>query len=149
MMGESKTRESLNGLLRASKVLSMNFGRINVQFGAPLSVKSYTEDYATSHKSVVPSSPSQLPGKVFDPFTVPEDRRNLIHHLGYTLIHTLNKNIAITSTSILSTVLLTHRRGISKEELIIKCHWLREEIMARNAAIAFEGPTEGKSTSLL
>ncbi|EGC36799.1 hypothetical protein DICPUDRAFT_54421 [Dictyostelium purpureum] len=43
LMGESKTKESLNGLLRASKVLKMNFGRINVVFTPPISVKQYTE----------------------------------------------------------------------------------------------------------
>eukprot|EP01132_Coremiostelium_polycephalum_P000607 gene607-755_t len=44
MMGESKTKESFNGLLRASKVLKMNFGRINVVFSAPISLKQYTEE---------------------------------------------------------------------------------------------------------
>ncbi|KAM9974507.1 hypothetical protein ACTFIW_007961 [Dictyostelium discoideum] len=44
MMGESKTKESFNGLLRASKVLKMNFGRINVVFTPPISIKQYSED---------------------------------------------------------------------------------------------------------
>ncbi|GAM27335.1 hypothetical protein SAMD00019534_105100 [Acytostelium subglobosum LB1] len=43
MMGESKTKESFNGLLRATKVLNMNWGRINVVFAPPISLKRYTE----------------------------------------------------------------------------------------------------------
>ena len=38
---------------------------------------------------------------------------------------------------------IRYRRGISREELLLKSDWLRSEITARGAAVAFEGPTDG------
>jgi glycerol-3-phosphate O-acyltransferase len=43
LMGEQKTKESLQGLIRASKILRLNFGRISVIFNDPLSLKQFGE----------------------------------------------------------------------------------------------------------
>jgi glycerol-3-phosphate O-acyltransferase/nucleoside-diphosphate-sugar epimerase len=140
MMGESKAKESLNGLMRASKVLRMKWGSINVVFAPPISAKQYTEDFIANRveppRSIAPGSP--LP----DPYANENDRRDLLHTLSYEIVAVLDKNIVITSTAIVATVLLAGRRGISKDELISKCDWLREEIYNRGAEVAFEGPAE-------
>eukprot|EP01133_Synstelium_polycarpum_P011532 gene11532-13458_t len=170
MMGESKTKESLNGLLRASKVLQMNWGRINVVFATPISLKKYTEDMtremanrpaiATSPAPTTPATPvgnlsegdfeapgpksaSAAPGNAsFDPFGNNEDRRLLIQDLGYQIIRDLNKSTIITTTAAVATILLSFRRGINREELISKVEWLREEIFSRGGDVAFEGPSD-------
>lgn len=141
MMGESKAKESLNGLLRASKVLRMNWGSINVVFAPPMSAKQYTEDFIANRIEPPRPTPS-TPAPVMNPYNNEEDRRQLLHTLSYSIVSALDKNIVITSTSIVATVLLSSRRGISREELVSKCDWLRDEIFARGAEVAFEGAAE-------
>ena len=59
--------KSLNGLLRASSVLGMDFGRINVVLQAPMSLKEYAENLGTEIES-------QRTQK-FDPLNNKEDRK--------------------------------------------------------------------------
>jgi len=172
MMGESKTKESFNGLLRASKILRMNWGRINVVFSQPISVKQYTEEKSKEISTIRRSNPSsavlppapgkpidanisegdfepnsgtndtRAPGQVFDPYHNTNDRRILIEDLGYQIVRDLNKSAIITTTSAVATILLSFRRGINREELISKVEWLREEIFSRGGDVAFEGPSD-------
>lgn len=58
-LGEKKIKESLEGLLKASKILNMNFGRINVVFNDPISVKNYIND------------------QKLDPYTIEDDKYRL------------------------------------------------------------------------
>ncbi|EFA75040.1 hypothetical protein PPL_11725 [Heterostelium album PN500] len=179
MMGESKTKESFNGLLRATKVLNMNWGRINVVFAQPISLKQYTDNLTRDMSSVrttLPPSPpaavasssspniapptsgnisegdfenlssnagnTRQPGASFDAFNNADDRRMLIQNLGYQIVADLQKSAIVTTTSAVATILLTFRRGISRDELISKVEWLREEIFARGGDVAFEGPSD-------
>jgi glycerol-3-phosphate O-acyltransferase len=41
LMGESKVKESLIRLVKASKILSLNFGKINIVCAKPYSIKEY------------------------------------------------------------------------------------------------------------
>jgi len=65
-----------------------------------------------------------------------------LHTLSYSIVGVLDKNIVITSTAVVATVLLAGRRGISRDELVAKCDWLREEIYNRGSEVAFEGAAE-------
>eukprot|EP01112_Ceratiomyxa_fruticulosa_P024233 TRINITY_DN976_c0_g1_i1.p1 TRINITY_DN976_c0_g1~~TRINITY_DN976_c0_g1_i1.p1 ORF type:complete len:638 (-),score=166.12 TRINITY_DN976_c0_g1_i1:107-1795(-) len=192
MMGESKTKESLNGLFRASKILRMNWGRINVVIAPPISVRKYTEEFisgTTQQRMLLGGRPKTInpdlndptnPGLVLqneinaelkatplevpdsatptppifsspfppppptplcNPYTDKDDKRLLIQALAYKIVDDLNQHLIITTTAIVSTVLLTYRRGINREELISKVDWLREEIISRGALVAFDGPT--------
>ncbi|EGG23421.1 hypothetical protein DFA_05553 [Cavenderia fasciculata] len=182
MMGENKTKESLNGLFRATKILQMNWGRINVVFAPPISMKAYAEDMTASVSasrrlnppptvpapsahanpataSPAPTTPANIsegdfeqissthgntraPGSIFDPYNNTDDRRMLIQDLGYRIVNDLNKSAIITTTATVATILLTFRRGISREELISRVEWLRDEILLRGGDVAFEGPSD-------
>eukprot|EP00026_Physarum_polycephalum_P000213 Phypoly_transcript_00213.p1 GENE.Phypoly_transcript_00213~~Phypoly_transcript_00213.p1 ORF type:complete len:1213 (+),score=186.63 Phypoly_transcript_00213:2250-5888(+) len=140
MMGESKAKESLNGLLRASKVLRMKWGSINVVFAPPISAKQYADDFIANRIEPARALPQGAPTP--DPYHNENDRRDLLHDLSYHIVSVLDKNIVITSTAVVATVLLAGRRGISRDELVTKCDWLREEIYNRGAEVAFEGAAE-------
>lgn len=153
MMGESKAKESLNGLLRATKVLRMKWGSINVVFSNPISAREYTADFiadrldpprAPALPPVVPPRPESARSSVVvpDPFKNEDDKRALLQNLSYAIMDVLDKHIVITSTAVVATVVLACRKGISKDELVTKCDWLREEIYARGAEVAFEGAAE-------
>eukprot|EP01111_Echinosteliopsis_oligospora_P006266 TRINITY_DN2032_c0_g1_i1.p1 TRINITY_DN2032_c0_g1~~TRINITY_DN2032_c0_g1_i1.p1 ORF type:complete len:1215 (-),score=254.54 TRINITY_DN2032_c0_g1_i1:38-3682(-) len=149
MLGGSKTRESLNGLLRASKVLRMNWGRINIVFAKPISVKEFTQNLTlatdsrkrarfTSANLAVPRiSEAPADSAPYNPFDNEVDKRDLIQTLSYEISSVLDKNIVITPTAIVSTVFLTFRRGMSREELVSRTDWLCEEITARGGHIGF------------
>jgi hypothetical protein len=124
MMGESKAKESLNGLLRASKVsniplfflelfskyplqvLRMKWGSINVVFAPPISAKQYADDFIANRlepaRVISPGAPTP------DPYHNEDDRRDLMHDLSYSIVSVLDKNIVITSTAIVATVLLAY-----------------------------------------
>jgi glycerol-3-phosphate O-acyltransferase len=42
LLGEEKVKESLSRVVRASKILSLNFGKIYVEFSDTISLREYT-----------------------------------------------------------------------------------------------------------
>lgn len=59
LMGEGKKKPSLPALLSAARwVLSVDFGRINVQFGSPISIRQFTE--TAVHQLPMAPTPSPL-----------------------------------------------------------------------------------------
>ena len=199
LLGEQKKKESLNGLMRSSSLLNLNFGRINVIFGPPLSAKEFTENFVASknslqatvseqitsplpslpsltHKLLQPleqqpisvstvvstsstssisspvltpySIPSSVPSTLktrttlFNPFNDDEDRKELTQAFAYRISRELNKGLVVTSTSLVATVLLTYRKGITLDDFISNVDWLREDIgQNRGGFVAFEGTT--------
>jgi glycerol-3-phosphate O-acyltransferase len=155
LMGEKKVKESFEGLLSARKVLQQNFGRINVVFNEPVSVKKIvterTELLAKGVISVKDGMPMtgvtpRLEGMSksvkFDPFHNETDQRQLVSDVAYRVVTDLNKGIVVTTTSIVATVLLNQRKGISYDDLLTKADWLREEISQRGSGVACEGITQ-------
>jgi glycerol-3-phosphate O-acyltransferase len=133
LLGEQKTKESFSALIKASKILQMNFGRINVIFNQPISLKTYTEIFIKEINSSLE--------KNFNPFLNELDKKCLIQSLSYEIIQELNQGIVITTTSLVATVILAVRKGITHEDLITKVDWLREYISILGGMIAFDGTT--------
>jgi len=135
LLGEQKTKESLEGLIRASKILRLNFGRINVVFNNPISLKEFTAQ-KTSELA------TQTTRKPFDPYTNMDDRRLFVRDLGYRVTHDLHKGLAYTTSALVATVILTYRKGITPQDLVSKVDWLREEILLHGGNVAYDGTTE-------
>ena len=64
-----------------------------------------------------------------------ENRKEVVHSLGYTIIHQVVENTIIVPTSIVASILLMHRRGISESILASKSEWLAEQIKTRKGQI--------------
>ena len=47
LLGEEKVKESLLRLIKASRILSTNYGRIYIDFGAKISLKDFASKYNT------------------------------------------------------------------------------------------------------
>jgi glycerone phosphate O-acyltransferase/fatty acyl-CoA reductase len=108
LVGEKQPQESLTRMLSSLKILKQNLGKIYMNFGNPISIKNFSgEMKEASAKSVN-------------------------HALGYEIVHRLQEKVVIMATSIVSAVLLMHRRVILEEEIIKKVEWIRNEIQARN-----------------
>jgi glycerone phosphate O-acyltransferase/fatty acyl-CoA reductase len=124
LLGEEKTKESLGRILKAVKILRMNFGKIHVAIDTPISLKEYT-------------SRSNL-----DPFNRPEERVALNSSLGYELVYRFQEKLVIMPTALVAAVMLMQRRGVSEDELVHKVEWLRDKIKARGVRV---GGLEGGS----
>eukprot|EP01116_Phalansterium_solitarium_P017321 TRINITY_DN4234_c0_g2_i1.p1 TRINITY_DN4234_c0_g2~~TRINITY_DN4234_c0_g2_i1.p1 ORF type:complete len:1163 (+),score=526.57 TRINITY_DN4234_c0_g2_i1:153-3641(+) len=136
LLGESKAKESLKGLLRASQsVVSLNLGRINVICNEPISLTDFIAE-KSKEENAKPRS------KHYDPYANNEDRKSLLEALGYRVVYDLNKGTVITPTAILATMLLAHRKGIAHDDLLQQVNWLRNDILARGGSVAFEGGAE-------
>eukprot|EP01117_Protostelium_nocturnum_P019428 TRINITY_DN8428_c0_g1_i3.p1 TRINITY_DN8428_c0_g1~~TRINITY_DN8428_c0_g1_i3.p1 ORF type:complete len:1163 (-),score=522.34 TRINITY_DN8428_c0_g1_i3:54-3542(-) len=126
LLGEQKIKESFSGLLKARSILKTNFGRVNIIANAPISAKAFIE------KNV-----SQKPN--FNPYKDEADKKQLTSDLAYAITSSLNQGLTITTTAIVATVVLAHRKGITFEDLVTKAEWLRDDIVLRGGSVAYEG----------
>lgn len=47
LLGEEKTKESLLRVIKAARILSLNYGRIFIEFGEQISLKKFATKYNT------------------------------------------------------------------------------------------------------
>ncbi|MGD0278970.1 MAG: 1-acyl-sn-glycerol-3-phosphate acyltransferase [Smithella sp.] len=99
--GASKKKEKTTDLIKSSKVLRKRYGRVYLNVGEPLLLKSYLA----------------AQGKPYETFTV-EERQSLYRKIGYEIVLEINKVSVVTPFSLVAAGLLSHaRRGISREDL--------------------------------
>jgi glycerol-3-phosphate O-acyltransferase len=105
LSGEKKEKENIGGLIKTTSVLRSRYGRVQVQFGTPISLEHFSEQYHLQK------------GEDGD-----EHWRPGITRLGYHIMHGVAAACSVTPTSIVSTALLGHRgRGIAERSLLALC----------------------------
>ena len=130
LLGEEKVKESLGRMLRAFKVINMNFGDICVNFGKPISLV----DFEARFPSLQPRLYSQ-------------DSQALNRYLGLEIVYSHQEIISIMPTSLVSSILLTHRHGIGEEALVAEVGWLRQEIASKGYRV--NGISQGTSATVV
>jgi glycerol-3-phosphate O-acyltransferase len=99
--GAPKEKENTTDMIRSSKFLRKRYGRVYLNVGEPLLLKSYL---AAQEKPL-------------EEMTVAE-RQSLYRRIGYTIVREINKVSVVTPFSLTSAGLLCYdRRGISLGEL--------------------------------
>jgi glycerol-3-phosphate O-acyltransferase len=127
LLGASKSKESIGGLLRARKLLKLNFGHVNIHFATPISLRRYIQDEIQQERKKKPD---------FDPHNNREDRKHLVRTLAYRIVYDINMASVATPTSLVATALMTHeRRGLHRDELIEQVDWLRQRIVERGGRL--------------
>ncbi|CAH0474985.1 unnamed protein product [Peronospora belbahrii] len=130
LLGEGKIRESITALLKAIPIVRKKFGSISVKFGAPLDVKQYFDaKLAHAEKQATTVSTSAI-----------------VAHLGYAITDALIENATCAMSHVVATILLVHRHGISKQELVRQANWLRLEILRRGGQVV---GTQGRSPTVV
>lgn len=104
LLGEEKVKESLLRLIKASRILSTNYGRIYIEIGDKISLKSFASKYNTI----------EIINK--DPIL----KRKIVQDLGYEIVYCMLDTIVVMPTSMVSAILLMHRRGITEDMLVQK-----------------------------
>jgi glycerol-3-phosphate O-acyltransferase len=88
-------------MIKSGKILRKRYGRVYVNIGEPIIMKSYLE----------------MQEKQIDRMTL-EERQSLYRKIGYEIVLEINKVSVVTPFSIVAAGLLSHdRRGISHEDL--------------------------------
>eukprot|EP01104_Vermistella_antarctica_P015596 TRINITY_DN5159_c0_g1_i1.p1 TRINITY_DN5159_c0_g1~~TRINITY_DN5159_c0_g1_i1.p1 ORF type:complete len:1326 (-),score=410.75 TRINITY_DN5159_c0_g1_i1:83-4060(-) len=225
LLGDAKRKPTTSALVSAAvtRVLNLNYGRINLQFGEPISVKSYLSDLAADPefmvKNSIPSDDAPPPvvdasvtaaatpppspvtpltpaartniarnnassvasfsspsssiahnphlAKIFDPRT-PEQKaiptsssstsassippsaspstsktptsntvrwKAAVERLGYQIVRENEKQSMCMSTQLVSSLVLSNRQGIPKDELVSQYAWLVRHIEARGGRV--------------
>jgi 1-acyl-sn-glycerol-3-phosphate acyltransferase len=127
LLGEKKKKETLKNLLQARNVLKRKYGDISVKFSKPISSKEYLEQisYDMSNKNK----------KTFDPINDESDRKTYVQKLSYKVAYRLNEISIIMPTSLVASIILQHRNGISIDVILHNLKWLKREVKLRNGNI--------------
>jgi len=124
LAGEEKKREDIKGLLKTPAVLRSRWGRVHVQFDAPISLAAFARD------------------RGFDPANhTADDRKLLIHALAHRIAWGMGRVQTITPTSLVAAALLaSNERGVSATALAERIDFMRG--IARAKGARFSRPIE-------
>jgi glycerol-3-phosphate O-acyltransferase len=101
LAGVPKIQENTADVIKSSKILRKRYGRVYINIGEPIIMKSYLE----------------MQEKPIDRMDV-EERQSLYRKIGYEIVLEINKVSVVTPFSIVAAGLLSHEhRGISYEDL--------------------------------
>jgi len=102
LTGSEKTKESLFELLKTRKFLQKKYGRVYIQFGEAISMRSFLAARSLRYTAVSPA----------------EKKAIAVSLAGHVALE-INKVTTVTPSAVAATALLTHeKRGISSEELM-------------------------------
>jgi glycerol-3-phosphate O-acyltransferase len=102
LTGAPKSPENTTEIIKTSKILRKRYGRVYVNIGEPIIMKSYLEAQE----------------KQIGQMTL-EERQSLYRRIGYEIVLEINKVSVVTPFSLVAAVILSHdRRGISHGELL-------------------------------
>ncbi|KAJ3330332.1 hypothetical protein HDU91_003605, partial [Kappamyces sp. JEL0680] len=127
LLGTPKEKESLFQLANNINILQFKWGRVDVRFGTPFSLREFL-------------NAGRLNGKIPKGITPLAEQNHLLQSLGYRLLGDINQITSIMPTALLGTILLTLRgRGVGRNELIRKVKWLKDEIIQKGGKVAESG----------
>lgn len=107
LSGGEKVKEDAAGLLRTTDVLKHRYGRINLQFGALLTLQDLCNDLG------IPAATADLR---------PAQNRAIVTRLGNRVMDEINRVTAVTPGALTAIALLSHAyRGLPHDELVERC----------------------------
>lgn len=133
LRGEQKVKESFSRVVAATDILMMNYGTILIDFCEPISVSDYTKQ----KMQVMPQ---------FNPFTSREDQLQLNAVLAQDIVLELKKKIRMMPTTMVASIILLFRRGISRDELSKHIEWMSMLINERGANFGNDVGLPGQNT---
>lgn len=100
--GGSKEKEKILSLIKSKSVLRKRYGRVYMNVGEPMLLKSYLASHEISIEELDLS-----------------ERRALYRRMGYEIVNEINKVSVVSPFSLVASGLLCHyRRGISHDDLM-------------------------------
>jgi glycerol-3-phosphate O-acyltransferase len=133
LRGGSKVKESLSRLLKAWEVFNMDLGTMYVDICDPIQLSKYTADRMSKNHSL-------------DPFGNLKDRQEVVSTLSNDIVFILQKEQRMMSTTMVASIVLLYRKGISLDELKRKVDWLGLMLNMRGANFASDTNLPDKQT---
>jgi glycerol-3-phosphate O-acyltransferase len=129
LLGESPKPDNAIKILRYFFAINKPLGKVIIRYCEPISLDSYLEQH------------SKKSGLALTNYVKDEKAtKSLIHDLGEELSYIQADNLVVMSTSMIATILLMHRKGISMDMLIKRVVWVYEELKARKADVGLTTP---------
>jgi glycerol-3-phosphate O-acyltransferase len=129
LAGGEKRKESVGGLLRATRVLAGEYGRLNIQFDEPFALGEALRELgaiAAWDEEAGVAIPAEEAA-----------RRRATERLAHRIVNGINRVTAITPTSLTAAALLgTGRRGIARADLLDMARFLVERARAVGGRLA-------------
>lgn len=119
LLGNPKMKESLTRILSAIDTLSMSFGSLYIDFNDPIHISKELESFSAKQSSD------------FNPVANRKDRLYFNNYLGYELVFKLQEKVRIMPTTLVATICLLYRKGISEETLLKQIKWLGMAVLQR------------------
>ena len=116
LTGGEKSKEDVRGLLRAMETLAGRYGKLNVQFGEPVTMEGVLAevDSQRCRGDSLPPSHVLREGELS-----PARKRAMVTRLAYRTMNEIDRVTAATPGAIVATALLSHgRRGIEDGDLL-------------------------------
>ena len=124
--GGEKRSEGVGDLLGATQVLIHKYGRMRVQFSEILSMRAELERQGVVIGAADPNDKAL---------------QRAIQVCGYQLLNGINAASVLTPTALVAAVLLSKvNRGISREDLLLRCGYLLDTAARRGAVLS--GPLQ-------
>jgi glycerol-3-phosphate O-acyltransferase len=123
--GGEKKKEDVKGLLSTANLMVGRYGRLNVQFGEPLTLESVLREFDPNA------------GRAELAKMTPARRRAVVTRLAYRVMNEINRVTAVTPGALVATALLTHdKRGLPHEDLVESCDRLARTLHKFGARFA-------------
>ena len=115
--GTSKKKEKLRDLIKSRNVLRKRYGRVYMNVGEPMLLKSYLASQEIPIEEMTTS-----------------ERRALYRRMGYEIVNEINKVSVVSPSSLVAAGLLCHyRRGISHDDLMDVLSEFHDYLASRGA----------------
>jgi glycerol-3-phosphate O-acyltransferase len=120
-------------IISAVEVLRTNLGTMYIDFQDPIHLSEYTA-----------KAQQNTPG--LDPFKNKKDQLELNAQLAHTIVFKLQSALRMMPTTMVASIVLLYRKGISKQELRQKVEWLGMILNDRGANFATDNGLPGANT---
>lgn len=113
LSGDEKERESIKGLLGATRVLRHKYGRVYVTFDEPVLLRDYLAQRGVTQEK---------PG-------TPDDVRNAVRALGHRIVYGINHCAVVTPSAVAALAMLGHhQRGLGHRTLMLYAERILEHV---------------------
>ncbi|ESO96500.1 hypothetical protein LOTGIDRAFT_159917 [Lottia gigantea] len=130
LLGVPKPKESTSGLLKARSILQEDFGCVHMFFGDPISIRQYSDG------KVDRSSHNLAPRYIA---SLSQEEQELIRSLSHHIILKHQKNMVISPWSLIASILVQCKEGITISQLIKEVEWLKRQASSIGGYIDWPG----------
>src|SRR5262249_8422674 len=127
--GGEKKKEDVKGLLKATRVLGAQYGRLNIQFDDPLPLGDALREFGAiaawdeESNVVVPAEEAQW--------------KQATLRLAHRIVYGIDRVTAVTPTALAASALLaTGKRGIVRRDLLAQARFLMDRARANGGRLS-------------